>query len=380
MKIAVIENNILATNTIRRKLMEALQAKGHKVTILTTGTPEALQQAVDNGFNVVDIRASTQDPREIYRYIKNMYRSLKPLEADVCLTFTIRPAIWGNIVTRRLKIPTITNITGIGPLFERNNIAYRAARGMYKFALKDTKKIFFQNEDDMNLFLEKGFVNKTRAEKIPGSGIDYEYYTPAPATTNGEFIFLFISRLIKDKGILEFVEAARFIKSKHPSIIFRVLGPLWNQNLKDNLVTEKEIDAWQQEGVIEYAGEAKDVRPFIADASCLVLPSYREGTSNVLLEASSMGRPCITCDVTGCRDIVEHEVTGYLCKVKDPKDLAEKMLLMYSLDEQGRKEMGKKAREKVIREYDKKIVINAYLRAIEEVSTTSNTGKTLKEM
>ncbi len=364
MKIAIIENNIIATNTIRKKLAETLQQKGHDVTILTTGTDEGLQLARSKGFKVVDIKASTQDPRDIYTYLRNFYKEMKKLSPDVCLTFTIRPAIWGNIITRKLKIPTITNITGIGPLFERNNMAYRAARTLYKFVLKKTYRIFFQNFDDMNLFLEKKYATASRVERIPGSGIDHEFYKPVPSTSS-QFEFLFISRLIKDKGIIEFVDAARIIKKEHPEIIFRVVGPLWNQNLKDNLVRPEELQAWQDEGVIAYAGEAKDVRSFIANATCIVLPSYREGTSNVLLEASSMERPCVTCDVTGCRDIVEDGVTGFLCKVQDAADLSQKMGKMYALPEAQRLEMGRQARIKVIREYDKQIVINAYLRAIE---------------
>jgi glycosyltransferase involved in cell wall biosynthesis len=181
---------------------------------------------------------------------------------------------------------------------------------------------------------------------------------------SGDFVFLFISRLIKDKGIIEFVDAARSLKKLFPDLIFRVVGPLWNQNLKDNLISEKQVRQWHDEGIIEYKGEAKDVRNFIADASCIVLPSYREGTSNVLLEGSSMEKPCITCDVTGCRDIVEDGVTGLLCKVQDAKDLEAKMLMFYNMDENLRAGMGKKAREKVIKEYDKGIVIDAYLRAI----------------
>ncbi len=364
MKIAIIENNIIATNTIRKKLAETLQQKGYDVTILTTGTEEALQLARQNGFKVVDIKASTQDPRDIYTYLRNFYKEMKKLSPDVCLTFTIRPAIWGNIITRILKIPTITNITGIGPLFERNNIAYKAARTLYKFVLKKTYRIFFQNYDDMNLFLEKKYATASRVERIPGSGIDYEYYQPVQSESD-HFEFLFISRLIKDKGIIEFVDAARIIKKQYPGIICRVVGPLWNQNLKDNLVRPEELQAWQDEGIIVYSGEAKDVRPIIANATCIVLPSYREGTSNVLLEASSMERPCITCDVTGCRDIVEDGVTGLLCEVQDANDLAEKMLKMYSLNAASRTEMGKQARIKVIREFDKQIVIDAYLRAIE---------------
>lgn len=370
--IAIIENNIIATNSIREKLTRTLMQHGYDVTVLTTGTAADIEQARQNGFHVIDVKGSTQNPLDIIRYMRNLKKALKQCKATVCLTFTIRPAIWGNVVTRQLGIPTITNITGIGPLFARQNIAYRAARTLYKFVLQKTTKIFFQNYDDMNIFLEKGFVQKERAERIPGSGIDHQYYHPLPQRpADDKFIFLFISRLVKDKGILEFVEAARILKATFSTIECQVLGPTWLQNLKDNTVTTAEIRQWVDEGIIDYLGDAKDVRPYIAAADAIVLPSYREGTSNVLLEASSMERPSITCNTTGCKEIVADGITGFLCKVQDASDLAAKMKMMFELTPLQRIEMGKKARQKVMIEFDKQIVLDAYLKAIQQITTAS---------
>lgn len=367
--IAIIENNIIATNTIRGKFTQVLMEKGYNVTILTTGSIRDIELARAKGFNITDVKGSTQNPVDILRYMQNLRRALLYNNTDICLTFTIRPAIWGNVVAARLKIPTITNITGIGPLFDRNNIAYRSARTLYKFVLKNTERIFFQNYDDMNIFMEKRFVKPEKAERIPGSGIDYEYYQPIDnyKKHDDKFIFLFISRLVKDKGIIEYVEAAKALKNKLHWAEFRVLGPVWLQNLKDNTVTESEVRKWVKDGIIKYLGETKDVREHIGEADCVVLPSYREGTSNVLLEASSMERPCITCDTTGCKEIVDDGVTGFLCTVRDAKSLAEKMIRMAELPEEDRMQMGKRARQKVIKEFDKQLVIDAYLRAIEEI-------------
>lgn len=367
-RIAIIENNIIATNTIRQTLTKRLMEEGYEVTVLTTGTAEGIAMARQNGFSIIDVKGSTQDPRDIIRYMRNIRGALKSLKPHVCLTFTIRPAIWGNLITRRLKIPTITNITGIGPLFERNNIAYRAARTLYKFILKKTAIIFFQNKDDRALFIENKFVSPEKALQIPGSGIDYRYYAPMPEIELAKpFRFLFISRLIKDKGIVEFVEAARLLKGKI-NAQFQVVGPVWLQNLRDNTITLEEVEQWVKDGLIDYAGEQVDVRPFIAAAGAVVLPSYREGTSNVLLEASSMAKPCITTDTTGCREIVDDGITGYLCEVRNASDLANKMEKLFLLSEAEQTEMGKRAREKVMRAFDKKIVVDAYLQAIEKVS------------
>lgn len=372
--IAIIENNILATNTIRGNLTQTLIDKGYNVVVLTTGTDAEVELARSKGFHIVDVKGSNRSPKDISNYVLNLRKALKKIKPDIVLTFTIRPAIWGNIVTRQLGIPTITNITGIGPLFESDNLTYKAARGLYKFVLKKTAKIFFQNYDDMNLFLDKKFVKPERAERIPGSGVDHDYYKPVKKEKgNKPFSFLFISRLIKDKGILEYVEAARILKREMPEVEFRVLGPYWSQNLEDNIITKEDVAQWVKEGIIQYEGAADDVRQYIAGADCIVLPSYREGTSNVLLEAGSMEKPCITCDTTGCNEIVEDGVTGYLVEVKNAKDLAEKMRKMYKLSKEEREQMGIKARQKVIKNFDKQIVIDAYLRAIENVTQKRKT-------
>lgn len=372
-KIAVIENGLFSTYTMRDGLMQRLLKEGYEVTILTH-TNSFVSQVEKTGLKVINIGSGNLNPVKVSKYILNLYRSLKEIRPDVCLTFSIRPAIWGNFITRYLKIPTITNITGVGPLFSSKNFAYRIARSIYRYALKKTKKVFFQNFDDMNLFIEKKFVSKEIAERIPGSGVDYEKFSPmTPDKKYGNhFTFLFIGRLIKDKGIFEFAEAARIMRKKYPTILFNVIGPFWHQNLRSNTITKSDLQNWITEGLIDYQGEKKDVRKFIAEADCIVLPSYREGTSNILLEAASMEKPIVTTNTTGCKEIVDDEITGFLCNVRDPIDLTKKMEKMFLLSTEQRDEMGKKARQKIIKEFDKQIVLNAYLKAIDEVLLIKN--------
>ncbi|MEO9021689.1 MAG: glycosyltransferase family 4 protein [Ginsengibacter sp.] len=367
-KIAVIENGLFSTYTMRDGLMQFLLKEGYDVTILTH-TNSFVSQVQKTGLNVINIGSGNLNPLKVSKYIINLYKALNKLQPDICLTFSIRPAIWGNFITRYLDIPTITNITGVGPLFSSKNFAYRIARTIYRYALKKTKKVFFQNYDDMNLFIDKEFVSKAISERIPGSGVDYHKFSPEPSEDKpvNNFIFLFIGRLIKDKGIFEFVEAARCLKKKHPNILFNVIGPFWYQNLRSNTITKSDLQNWITEGLIDYQGEKKDVRKFIAGADCIVLPSYREGTSNILLEAASMEKPIVTTNTTGCKEIVEDGVTGFLCKVKDSVDLAKKMEKMFLLPQEQRNIMGEKARQKIIKEFDKQIVLNAYSEAINEV-------------
>ncbi len=366
--ITILENTIFSTNTARLKLTQALIEYGYNVTILSTGPHKEMEFAKSKGFIVVDVGASNTNILDIFKYIKNIRTALIKTKPDIVLTFTMRPAIWGNLVTRFLRIPTISNISGIGPLADSESFAYRIARLLYKFVLKETSLIFFQNKDDYDFFLEKKFSKLKQAVIIPGSGVDYEYFAPRPQIRrDGKFVFLFISRLIKDKGILEYVEAAKALKEMYPGIVCQVLGPYYTQNLKENIITENQVMHWLDNGIVNYLGAALDVRPFVAEADCIVLPSYREGMSNVLLEAASMKKPCITTNTTGCSDIVEDGVTGYLCKVRDAKDLQEKMERMVNSSAEERQRMGVIARELVKEKFSKKIVTDAYLSSIKNV-------------
>jgi len=367
-KIAIIENHELGIYSIRHDLVKAIAEK-YDTTVLTELDDSFKNGDLESLVHFVDVGKAVLNPATALKYHSRLQKALRKAKPDVCLTFTIRPAIYGNLVTSKLKIPTISTITGTGPLFDSKSISYTIARQLYKRVLKKTLFVFFPNYDDLNGFIERGYIKKEQGRRVPGSGINYEQFAPQPSTreNDGKFIFLYISRLIKDKGVMEFVEAASILKKKFPGAEFHVVGPLWGGNKKSLTVTGKELEEWIERKWIVYHDKQKDVRPFIADADCVVMPSYREGMSNILLEGASMARPLIATDVTGCRDIVEDGVNGFLCKVKSGTDLAEKMKKMMSLSSAEREIMGKKGRNKMIREFDKKIVIQKYMEAIEEV-------------
>lgn len=368
-KIAIIENHELGIYSIRHDLVMAMAEK-YDVSVLTEIDDSFKNGDLESVVHFVDVGKSVMNPVAALKYNDKVRTALKEIKPDVCLTFTIRPAIYGNMVTSRLKIPTISTITGTGPLFDSKSLSYTIARQLYKWVLKKTRYVFFPNFDDLEAFIHAKYITRQQAKRVPGSGINYEKFAPMPFTrgNDGKFIFLYISRLIKDKGIMEYVEAASILKPQFPQAEFHVIGPLWGGNKKSLTVTEQELNNWIAKKWIVYHDKQKDVRPFIADADCVVMPSYREGMSNVLLEAASMARPLIATNVTGCRDIVEDGVNGLLCKVKDGKDLAEKMKQMMNISPAQRTEMGKRGREKMIREFDKKIVIQIYLQAIDEIA------------
>ena len=367
-KIALIENHELGVYSIRHELVVEL-SKRYEITVLTEVDDSFKNGDLEGIVKFVDVGKSVLNPLSAVKYNSKLHAALKELKPDVCLTFTIRPAIYGNIVTRKLNIPTISTITGTGPLFESNSISYIAARQLYKRVLKKTKFVFFPNFDDLDGFIERKYIRKEQAKRVPGSGVNYDKFTPLPTTrsNDGKFIFLYISRLVKDKGVMEFVESASLLKENYPHAEFHIIVPLWGGNKKSLTVTAEELNRWIEKKWIVYHDKQKDVRPFMADADCVVMPSYREGMSNVLLEAASMARPLIATNVTGCRDIVDDGVNGFLCNVRDGKDLAEKMKKMMNLSAAEREKMGAKGRDKMIREFDKKIVVKIYIEAIDLV-------------
>jgi glycosyltransferase involved in cell wall biosynthesis len=204
---------------------------------------------------------------------------------------------------------------------------------------------------------------------LHGEGVDLDEYAFAPLPQRERFVFILIGRLLWDKGVAEYVEAARRLRAKYPHARFQLLGPVGVDN--PSAISRTEVDAWERDNVIEYLGEAHDVRPHIANADCVVLPSYREGVPRTLMEASAMGRPVVATDVPGCREVVEDGVTGFLCEAKNADSLAGTLERMLTLGEAQRAAMGVKGRENVAREFDEKVVVERYkgtIRAITGVS------------
>ncbi len=337
--------------------------KEYKIFVLSSGTDEDKAKLKAEGYQTIDIGSVVANPIKAIIFFYKLLKEVKNIQPFAILSFTIRPNIFGSLVARILSIPIISNVTGIGPLAEDDSILYNLIRQFYKYAFRKNKTIFFQNEDDLNFFLSNKYVQKYQSILIPGSGVDTNYFYPQIKTSK-EFSFLMISRLIKDKGVIEYLEAAKIVKEKYPEIQFKLLGPYWTQSVGKNTLVPKDIESWIASNTIEYLGYTYDVRPAIANSNYLVLPSYREGCSNVLMQGASMEKPLIATDVTGCKNLIEDKLTGFLCRVKDIKNLSEQMIKLYELSEENRNLMGRKGREKMKNEYQKSIVIDAYKNAL----------------
>lgn len=297
------------------------------------------------------------------RKLSEIYREVKP---DLILHYTIKPVLYGSMAAEKLGIPFINNITGLGTAFIKRNWITWLVKALYRLSQKNADFVFFQNVDDQELFKKDRLIpENVQQEVISGTGIDIDHFYVCPYLNDNSVTFLLIARLIWDKGLEEFVEAARQIKSEFSDVRFQLLGFLDVSNR--TAVSRRQMQIWTEQGIIDYLGETNDVRSYISNADCVVLPSYREGLPRTLLEAASMGRPIIAADVTGCREVVDHGVNGYLCKAKDASDLSEKMKDMIKLSIDERREMGLRGRKNIEENFDEKIVVQKIINRIENI-------------
>jgi len=363
--VAIAINTSWNIYNFRLGLIDALQEAGYHVVAVAPRdvyTEKIERHGID--YHAIEMHNKGTNPFEDLKLIYDFWKRYKEIDADVILHYTIKPNIYGSIAAWMLGIPVINNISGLGTVFLREGFSSKIARLLYRIALKIPKKVFFQNRYDRNLFIEKGLVAAQKSDLLPGSGIDTHKFKPRSQNCKHKKVirFLFIGRLLKDKGLEEFVYAAKKVSSHVAK--FYVLGEYYPGN--PTAITPKTMHQWEEEHTIEYIGASDDVASVLAQYDCIVLPSYREGLSRVLLEAASMEKPIITTNVPGCREVVEHGVNGYLCKPRDIDSLAEQMENMIHLSQEKCREMGKRGREKVMHEFEEKLVIDKYREAILE--------------
>jgi glycosyltransferase involved in cell wall biosynthesis len=365
-KIAIVVNDSWYAYNMRFNLALSFKSVGYEVVFICPY--DKYSDKIKQEFEYVDISLNTkgtnpiEDLKTIYRYYK-IYKKIKP---DIVLQYTIKPNIYGTIAASMLKIPTINNIAGLGTLFIKQNLVTKIAKWLYKVSQKKASKVFFQNQDDFKMFVDEELVQEEKCDVLPGSGVDINKFLPIEKEDDGIFRFLIVSRMLWAKGIGEYVEAAQTIKEKYTNVEFQLVGFL--DTASPTAISKEQMDIWVNDGIVNYLGTSDDVKVEISKADCVVLPSfYREGTPRILLESASMAKPIITTDNVGCRDVVDDGINGYLCEVRNSQDLADKMEMMIDLSEDERKLMGKAGREKIVKEFDEKIVISKYLEAIEDI-------------
>lgn len=364
MRIVFSSNISWSIYNFRLGLLKSLKEDGLEIYTVAS-YDEYSKKLLDLGFQFENLKINNnstnpiEDLKLIFQYFK-LYKRIKP---DIICHNAIKPNIYGTIAAGFLGIPVVNNISGLGTLFIKESLSTKIAKLLYKFSQKKATKIFFQNKDDLNLFIKNNLINEKKCRVIPGSGVNTDKFKIKKFSEKKTiFNFLFVGRLIYDKGIREYIESARILKSKKYSINCKVLGPFYKSN--STSVSENELNEWIKEGIIEYLGETNNVYEEMIKIDCLVLPSYREGLSKVLIEASSAGIPIVTTNVPGCKDVVIDNKTGFLCEVKNSPDLALKMEKMLNLKKEELKEMGIRSRERAVNVFDEKIIIKHYKEAI----------------
>ncbi|MFH6840053.1 glycosyltransferase family 4 protein [Providencia sp. 2024EL-00732] len=363
--IAITANTSWYIYNFRQNTIKALITAGYNVVaIAPRDSYSSRLESLGCKFIHLPINQGGKNPLQDTRALFNFYRSFKQNSVRCVLNFTPKNNIYATLAASLLKIKAINNIAGLGTLFIEESLSSKIARVLYKISQKKASKIFFQNEDDRSLFLQGGFAHESITERLPGSGVDLTRFTPSPAADDGVVRFLLIARMLYDKGVGHYVEAARYLKQKYNrNVEFYLLGFLGVNN--PSAISELEMQAWVDEGIVMYLGTSDSVEEEIAKVDCMVLPSfYREGVPKSLLESGAMGKPIVTTDNVGCRETVEHGVNGFLCQPRSTESLIgalEKVILM---THEQRLQMGQESREKMSREFNEEIIIDKYLQAI----------------
>jgi glycosyltransferase involved in cell wall biosynthesis len=373
-KIVIFINTAWNLLNFRSGLIRALVAEGYEVVAVAPDDAYSARLS-ELGCRFVALPMENQGthPLSDFWLFVRFLLMLRRERPDVLLAYTVKPNIYGSMAAGVLGIPVVNNIAGLGAVFIKGGWLVHLLRGLYRLALRRSAKVFFQNRNDRALFIDSGMVKPEQTDLLPGSGIDLtrfsgnEKSSMSIANNNGRaFRFLLIARMLRDKGVVEYVAAAKQIRARWPNVECGLLGFLDVQN--PAAISTEEMNAWVAEGDVRYLGVSDDVRLEIAQADCIVLPSYREGTPRTLLEAAAMAKPIITTDAVGCREVVDDGVNGYLCQVRDADDLAAKMQAMLGLSVAERAAMGAAGRHKMELQFDEKIVINKYLQVVSELA------------
>lgn len=368
-KVTVIlsANSLWNIINFRRELIRELVAQGYEVIVAAPGANAAWGSS--NGVETADIRIdrSGLNPITDFNLLFDYLKLIRQKRPQFYISFTVKPNIWGSLAAQLTGATSLPNVSGLGTAFIGRGMLARLVAALYRLAFRGCPIVFFQNEDDRDLFIQKRIVGANQARILPGSGVDLDHFQPESLPPVGDGMkFLFVGRLLGDKGVREFVNAARMLRSEYPAWRFQLLGELDSANRSG--IGSEELRGWIEEGWVEHLGQASDVRAHIAAATSVVLPSYREGLPRSLLEAAAMGRPLIATDVPGNRRLINGR-NGFLCEPKSWTSLADAMRRLGSMDEAAISAMGRESRMLVEREFGVDRVIKAYLEALGQLAS-----------
>lgn len=360
-KIVILCNSCIGLYKFRKELLEQLVKTFQVIIVTPFDEKEYIEELEKMGCNLVEIPINRRGKNifEELRLIKFYYKFLKEIKPDKVLTYTIKPNIYGGIVCRLLRLEYYVTITGIGSVFEKNNFLLKIIKIIYRVALKKAKNVFFQNKFGIQLFLNERIVKKEQIILVNGSGVNLEKFKSEIKDREGRYTFLFIARIMKSKGVEEYLKVAKLIKNKYrEKVEFQILGQFEENEYR------KQIKELEEKNVVKYLGISSDVRNELRNVHCLINPSWNEGMSNVLLEAGSMKRFLIASDIPGCREIVIDNKTGFTFEKENVKDLVDKIEKFINLSEKEYREFIEKSYEHILKNYSRDIVIKEYLNKI----------------
>jgi glycosyltransferase involved in cell wall biosynthesis len=361
-------NSLWNLANFRHGLIEALRDHGFRVNV--AGPDEALDHpraGVLGHVETLPMRSEAISPARDARLLFAIERMLRRRRPAVLLSFTPKPNIYGALAARFTRTVPLPNVSGLGTAFLSGGILRTLVVALYRSAFRRVPIVFFQNPDDRDLFIANRLVRPDQARLLPGSGVNCMHFAPVErdAVPGLSVRFLFVGRLLAQKGLRELAEAMRIVRRAHPHARLALLGFAGGAN--SSAIAQAELDGWIAEGLVEYLGSADDVRPHLAQADAVVLPSWREGLPRSLLEAAAMGKPLIASDVPGCREIVADGLNGFLHKVRDPQAIADALIGFVELAPAARAAMGIASRRRAVEEFAEQRVIDAYLAAIREL-------------
>lgn len=365
-KVMLLGNHAFVIYNFRKELIQQLLKDGYEVYLSMPYDDDKVPKMIKWGCKFIETNVDRRgtNPIKDFSLIKHYLQILKKYKPDIVLTYTIKPNLYGGIACSLLKIPYLTNITGLGSGFKEPNILKKILVILYKLGLRKSSKIFFQNTNDEKILLRNGIV-KSGYEVIPGSGVNLKEYTLKPLPSIDEIRFIFVGRIMKDKGIEEYLNAAKEIKTiVGKEVRFDVIGFVEHTEIE----LSQKIDFYDKEGIIRYLGYQSNIKPFIEDVHCLIQPSQGgEGISNVLLEAGAMGRILLASNIPGCKETIENGKNGYTFEVKNYKSLVEMIKKVTIKNENELAMFNIHSRKKIEAEFDRTIVINKYLNEINKI-------------
>jgi len=358
MNILILANYDVGLYKFRKELIQELLKRGDKVTIsLPYG--DCIPALVTMGCEFIDTNVDRRgiNPFIDFKLILSYFKIIHRTKPNLVITYTIKPNIYGGFVSRIKAIPYVVNITGLGTTFQKDGLLKELIKHLYKIACKNVKMMFFENEENRQIFIDNNIIKPENTFHLKGAGVNLEEYAYCEYPQDNEIHFLFIGRVMKEKGIDELFAAAKILKRNYSSVVFDIVG-LPEANY------DKIIHELEEQEVIKYHGYQADVRPFIKKSHCLVLPSYHEGMANVLLEAASMGRPLITSNISGCREAVYSSKNGYLVNKADFVSLYQAMEDFINKPNCDKRELGIMSRKYMEEVFDKNKVVRQTIKCL----------------